>query len=241
MARAPQQPIEIVVTASLVEPHATIRWTFVRLQVTHRFEMYVVQDERDKTLAIRDNQFQMSYPISLKQRDEWRRKHPRSVEVPTETGKKISVTNVQYKDMIASLRRLLIDKPLIEDARTSRMGMVSVRYPEFVYPSWYRKREPTSYDPRELRRVDPENVIIMPNGSAVPAPTSLATIVAQYTPPPTRTYEQGVGDAVQTLQSMAEELTSVANQQTTPAGQAIFNGYVAMLGEAQKRVVKLTT
>jgi hypothetical protein len=239
MARTPPQAIEIAAKATLDSPFATISWSFVRLQVGHKFEMVVVQDEKDRSLAIRDNAFTMAYPLTFRQREEYRRKHPR-MEVPTAHTKKFAINNPHYKDMIQSVKLLLLQKPLIDDARTSPNNMAYVRFPEFVYPAWYRKRDASTYDPRSARLVTPTPApAATANGLDALAASPLAAIVNAHTPvPPIRTYEQGVTAASDVIEKMAMELHQMA-MATSGEGAKIFNGYVAMLTEAKARIGKL--
>jgi hypothetical protein len=236
MARTPAQPIEIAVKATLDNPFVTIRWSFVRMQVHHKFEAVVVQDDKDKSLAFRDNAFTMSYPISMNQREEFRRKHPRA-EVPTQTVKKIAVNAPSYKDMIGSLRILLKDKPVIEDARTSRTNTASVRFAEFVYPKWYRKRTGVAYKPPERRGA---LALPSPVNGADAAETPIMAIIEKFTPlSEVKTYEQGVGAAYSIVERMRIEIVTMGDAAANNEGKAIFSGYAAMLMEVQNRLNKL--
>ena len=233
------QPIEIWVNASIGNPVAIVRWQFVRMTVLHKFEMSVVQDEKDRSIAIRDNSFTMSYPLTYRQREEHRRKH-RGLEVPTSHVKKIPTIITAYRDMVASVRKLLRDRPLIDDARTSPTGFVVVRYPEFIYPAWYRKRDYGAYDPRAERATEVTLSLPSPVTNGVDATSPLAAIVQAHTPVPLpKSYADGISDTVAVIEKMALELHTMAETQTLPEGKAIFQGYAAMLTEAKGRVTKL--
>lgn len=252
MARGPVQPIEITVRANLAHPFAKLSWSFVRLQVMHKFDAIVVQDDRDKSVSFRDDSFTMSYPVSIKQREEFKRKNPTS-ELITSHEKKIKVNTASYKDMILSIRALLKMKPLIDDARTSVSGVVSIRYPEFVYPTWYRRRDNNVYDPRLVRGVpaplpatvnanglNGPDVTAMPVPFTPPPPPPLLALIEQYTPlVPPKTYQTGITDSMNVVEGMRTELSRTMENMDTP-GQAIIKGYVAILDEAMKRIARLT-
>lgn len=241
MPRAAAQPIEIVVRATIPDKWATVSWVFVRMQVQHSFEMQVAVE--NGMAVVKDNTFTMSYPYSSQQRQRFTSPH-----APTHHAKAISISNPHYKDMITSVRQLLKDRPMVDEAKTSASGIAVFRYTEFVYPDWYRSRLPSAYDPRELRRVEHTPATTMGvalraaglNGVGEDAASSALAIIGQHLPPEITgdTYKNGV-QALMAEITTAKTAIEAQRDSTTGKMVPILQGYVALMDDLLARGDKL--